>query len=29
MHEGAVTFSVTSEQQLITRLFTGLSVPIK
>jgi ABC-2 type transport system ATP-binding protein len=29
MHEGAVTFSVTSGEQFVPRLFSGLSVPIK
>jgi ABC-2 type transport system ATP-binding protein len=29
MHEGAVTFSVTSGEQFVPRLFAGLSVPIK
>ena len=29
VHEGAVTFSVTSGEQFVPRLFAGLSVPIK
>ena len=29
MHEGAVTFSVSSGEQFVPRLFAGLSVPIK
>jgi ABC-2 type transport system ATP-binding protein len=29
MHEGAVTFSVTSGEQFVPRLFAGLSVPIR
>jgi ABC-2 type transport system ATP-binding protein len=29
MHEGAVTFSVSSGEQFVPRLFAGMSVPIK